>query len=257
MDGGSLCHDFQGYHSDYAITPGKYVTYAVVGALPAAGGGPRRDRRGDRRGVRTRSSRPRPTPCPQDKPAYDHVDDDHRGLGAGRRRRRDRRSVRARSPTRSTTPPALTTLVQRVWSNAAAAASHDPCQPDGASPYFNSAAGAERHHLTSSASPIGIVHHQGGEDPRRASSQTVELDLYSDAPTSGPWKVSVIDCAARSSAGAPDALVHARQDRGAERRQDPPDHQGARQEQPGRVARSGCRAISGSVTTVWLGLVGN
>jgi hypothetical protein len=87
-------------------------------------------------------------------------------------------------------PTGFTTLVQRVWSNAAAAASHDPCEPDGTTPYFNSAPvlpdtitiDLDGNHLETA----GVKLAQG-------ASATIELDLYSDGPTSGPWTLSAID----------------------------------------------------------------
>jgi hypothetical protein len=80
-------------------------------------------------------------------------------------------------------------LVQRSWSNKAAAAGHDPCQPDGAKPYFNSAAVLTQSVTVSGAGSFttkGIHIPVGG-------TGTVELDLYSDAPTSGPWTIQAFD----------------------------------------------------------------
>jgi hypothetical protein len=88
-------------------------------------------------------------------------------------------------------PTGVADLVQRVWSNAAAAASHDPCQPNGSTPYFNSAPV-----LTDTVqipnTVFGPLETQGVDIPI-GTSKTIEVDLYSDAPTPGPWTVSAID----------------------------------------------------------------
>jgi hypothetical protein len=81
--------------------------------------------------------------------------------------------------------------VQRIWSNAAMRAGHDPCVPRTATaPYFNTlpvlpddidfAVDAETTVRTKGVSvPVG-------------QSRTVELDLYSDGDTGGPFKVTLL-----------------------------------------------------------------
>ena len=98
------------------------------------------------------------------------------------------------------TPTGFDHLVQRVWSNAAAAAGHDPCQPDGASPYFN----------TAPVLPDTITIYVGGQALKTqgvklaaGKSTTIDLDLYSDAPTSGPWTISVLDLTSAFFGGQP------------------------------------------------------
>ncbi len=84
--------------------------------------------------------------------------------------------------------------VQRTWSNVAAAAGMNPCVPaaEGKS-YFNS-------------SPVftdsidlghGLAPTKGVVIPVGAS-KTIELDLFSDAATSGPWTVSAADVFTKS-----------------------------------------------------------
>ena len=251
LDGGALCQDFQGYHSDYAITPGQLVSYAVVGRCPPPVPG-----LAEIDEVTAEASHEiiemATDPLPQDKPAYSDVDADHMGwamIGGGA----EIGDLCAPFPDSFYKPAGLTTLVQRVWSNAAAAAGHDPCQPDGASPYFNSAP-VLTDTLQVVGSPFGSFTTKGVKIPV-GSSKTIELDLYSDAPTSGPWNVSVLDVERVLRRGA-HALVLARQDAGQERRQDPPHHQGPRQEQPRRLALLDPER-SGGVSSVWIGLVGS
>jgi hypothetical protein len=88
------------------------------------------------------------------------------------------------------TPPNVGHPVSKVWSNAAATAGHDPCVPQATgTAYFNSApvlpdtfdwpwGGAQTTGMTQG------VHIPSGQ------SKTIDIDLFSDAPTSGPWTVS-------------------------------------------------------------------
>ena len=81
-------------------------------------------------------------------------------------------------------------FVQRTWSNASAAAGHDPCVPVLAQPYVTA------------APHVGdvMLDYPGGSARTRGvqisngSSATVELDLFSDAPTDD-WTIKVEDVA--------------------------------------------------------------
>src|SRR5262249_40312223 len=78
--------------------------------------------------------------------------------------------------------------VQRTWSDAAAKAGHDPCQPTApGSVYFNSAPV-----LNDNISIQGAGTMKGVKIPV-GSSKVVDLDLFSDGDTGGPWKVQVKD----------------------------------------------------------------
>jgi hypothetical protein len=90
-----------------------------------------------------------------------------------------------RYPSSLFTPPDLPYQVQRTWSNLSAAGSHDPCVPiPTGEVYFNSA-----------VVPTDNVIFQGeyvthGVKIPLGTSRTVEVDLYSDGPTSGPWTLA-------------------------------------------------------------------
>jgi hypothetical protein len=80
-------------------------------------------------------------------------------------------------------------VVARSWSNTSAAAGHDPCGMRGSDdPYFNSAfaapdvitAGIDARQTHGLTIPVG-------------TSRAVELELFSDRPTSGPWKVAAFE----------------------------------------------------------------
>lgn len=91
-------------------------------------------------------------------------------------------------------PPDLPYAVQRMWSNAAAAASHDPCVPAPSGAYFN-AAPVLPDMVTIDLGSMGSLTTQAVRIPV-GQSRTIDVDLYSDAPTSGPWKVEALDPAA-------------------------------------------------------------
>jgi hypothetical protein len=126
---------------------------------------------------------------PTDNPAYIAVDADHLvwELISGP----EVADMCAANPDAFFTPPGISDLVQRVWSNAAAAAGHDPCEPDGTTPYFNSAPVLDDT-VQIPNTVFGALETKGVQIPV-GTSKTIEVDLYSDGPTSGPWQVSGID----------------------------------------------------------------
>jgi hypothetical protein len=99
----------------------------------------------------------------------------------------------ARSPAAYFQPPGLPYTVQRCWSNIAAAALHDPCVPyAGTTAYFNTAAVLPDTHTSLLFGPpieSHVVKIGVGE------TRAVELDLFSDGKTAGPWNISVKDYA--------------------------------------------------------------
>jgi hypothetical protein len=86
--------------------------------------------------------------------------------------------------------PGIDHPVQRVWSNRAAAGRHDPCVPGGMRPYFNSAPVlSDRVVAVDSA---GQSFTTRGVRLPVGHTRTIELDLFSDAPTE-PWTVDLTD----------------------------------------------------------------
>jgi len=128
-------------------------------------------------------------PYPQTNGAYGQVDNNHiywlLALGGG-----ETADMCAQQPNLPYKDPEVGYLVQRSWSNAAAAASHDPCVPAANPVYFNSAP------LLSDTISLGIggqtIKIKGVKIPI-GSTKTVEIDLFSDAKTSGPWTVKAYD----------------------------------------------------------------
>jgi len=82
--------------------------------------------------------------------------------------------------------------VQRTWSNVFAMGSHDPCVPSLAGQSFFDSAPVLSDTVTFTSSLTGSVTTKGITIPV-GSSKTIEVDLFSDGPTSGPWTVQAAD----------------------------------------------------------------
>lgn len=126
-------------------------------------------------------------PYPQTNPGYTGLDDDHAAwefaLGGG-----EIGDMCSPFDTSFYKPAGFDYVVQRGWSNAAAKAGKDPCVPGIPSePYFNSAP----------VLPDTITLHFGGQSLTTKGvkvpvgmTKTIEIDLFSEAKTSGPWTVT-------------------------------------------------------------------
>ncbi len=90
------------------------------------------------------------------------------------------------------TPPDVGYLVQRIWSNASASASHDPCIPNLPGANFN-AAPVLTDTVTISSTLIGGTLVTQGVIIPAATSATIPIDLFSDSATSGPITVTAAD----------------------------------------------------------------
>lgn len=126
-------------------------------------------------------------PFPQVTPAYSQVDDEHfvwEFAGAG--------EVGGSCANLVSTPFAnvagLTHPVVRTWSNAAAAAGHDPCIP-GISPYFAAAPVLDLVALNIAGQTLMV---RGVQIPV-GQQKTVEIDMFSDADTGGQWTLKAFD----------------------------------------------------------------
>jgi hypothetical protein len=85
------------------------------------------------------------------------------------------------------TPPDVGYAVQRIWSNAAASAGHDPCVPAVAPAYFNVAADAPDVFFD----PYANAMVDGVAIPAK-QSRTIDVHLVSDGPTDA-WQVTAVD----------------------------------------------------------------
>jgi hypothetical protein len=185
---GTSCQDFGAYHDNITYKTGD-VSYAV---MPRCSGWGSSVLDATTASASHEFIEASTDPYPQTDSAYGQVDDNHilweYVLGGG-----ETGDMCAQFSASYVTPPDLGFSVQRSWSNAAAKAGHDPCQPADKSPYFNSMPV-----LTDSISLGGQGSTKGVHIPI-GSSGTIEVDLFSDAPTSGPWTVSATDTSGAGS----------------------------------------------------------
>jgi len=84
--------------------------------------------------------------------------------------------------------------VQRSWSNANAAAGHAPCVPAVAGPYY-AVAPLEMENITLNLTQLGGPSSVQtlGYRIAKGATKTFGVGFHSDAPTSGPWTISVVE----------------------------------------------------------------
>jgi len=187
LDGGESCNAFYGYHNDFNLAGSSYVTYSVVARCPPF---PSTSAIDSLAAIASHEMIEAVTdPQVADNPAYLQPDLAHLAwaVPAGG----ELGDMCAGYGNVFYTPTDVPYLVQRSWSNKAAAAGHDPCQPDGATPYFNAAAVLTQT-LTVNDPMLGMYSNVGLKIPVGGSA-TIDLDLYSDGPTSGPFTVTASD----------------------------------------------------------------
>jgi hypothetical protein len=184
LQGSTSCVDFGGYHNNVDMN-GKSIPYAVIPQCAKFHALMDLD-------VITGTSSHEwveavSDPYPNTNPGFTGLDDDHAAwefaLGGG-----EIGDMCSPFDTSFYKPMGFDYIVQRTWSNAAAMAGHDPCVPGIPSqPYFNSAAV-----LTDSITlNFGGGFTTKGVKIPVGQSKTIEIDLFSEAATSGPWTVAV------------------------------------------------------------------
>jgi hypothetical protein len=143
-------------------------------------------------------------PFPNTAPAYAHVDDDHLAWsttdGAPFSTELNHMCESNRTPV---TIGAQTVTLERVWSNAAAAAGHDRCVPvpAGSGPEVLAVPVLTDHvPFATGQTTLGVTLAQG-------ASTTIAVNLVSDAPTSAAWYVEAVDVAAENGRPAELALT--------------------------------------------------
>lgn len=200
MQSGQACQDFGGYHSATQLSSGKVAAYAVIPRCPSPFPGvtvlDQLTASASHEYIEAATD-----PLNGAKLTYGNADAAGGGwaLAGGGAEIGD---MCAELGDVFIRPADVGYLVQRTWSDQAAAASHDPCVPQGASPYFNSAPNLpDSVNLDIGAGhqqAVSVVHIPVGQ------SQTIELDLFSDGDTGGPWKVSAIDFGSALMGGPPE-----------------------------------------------------
>ncbi|MEP7120618.1 MAG: hypothetical protein ABJE95_06905 [Byssovorax sp.] len=190
-------------------------------------------------------------PYPQTNGAYGQVDNNHIywlfALGGG-----ENGDMCAQNFDASYKDPEVGYLVQRTWSNKAAGASHNPCVPAAPGPYFNSAP------LFTDTVTIGgggqSIKVKGVQIPI-GSTKVVEIDLFSDAKTSGPWQVEAHDL--NEFMGGPSTLQFSFDAPGGQNGQKL--HLSITPTQANQYKSEVFFVIStlGNVQNAWIGIVGN
>ena len=187
---GTSCTDFYGYHDQGVSQAGVAYPYAV---LPRCHDSIHADLDNVTNFTAHELLEAATDPYLTTRPAYATVDADHAVwtlVAGGESELADMCQLMPGAA--YIRPSDLPYAVPRSWSNAAAAASHDPCVPAPTGAYFNAApvlpdavtipVGSSS--LTTQAVKIPL-----------GQSRTIEVQLYSDAPTSDPWKVEALDVA--------------------------------------------------------------
>jgi hypothetical protein len=139
-------------------------------------------------------------PYPSVDPAYSTVDELHfywqRALGGG-----EVGDMCAQFDGSFTKFAELPYLVQRTWSNKAALAGQDPCVPPlPGEVYFNA---APELNDSLSVSVFGQTITEKGVQIAVGQSKAVDIDLWSDASTNGPFYVHLDDVSSLNSGGSP------------------------------------------------------
>jgi hypothetical protein len=199
LDGYKSCSYFGGYHNETMGSSGM-ITYAV---LPRCAGGDGLSAEQELTFALSHEIIEATTdPLPYTEAAYlqPAPNDVAWGLIAGG----ELADMCEFVPNISITPPSpFAYTVQRTWSNASAAASHDPCVPiPTGEVYFNSAPVMSDTITLTQGAPFTT----NGVQISLGSSKTIPVDLYSDGPTSGPWSIQAIDVASQYN-GEPTALT--------------------------------------------------
>jgi hypothetical protein len=180
------CVDFHGYHSSVKIGSGTEVPYAVVArcaGLPQVMVS----------GVNYVSAvasheiiEAMTDPFPLTRPAYLQTDLDHYAWTLGTSG--ELGDLCSAQGGAFFTPADFPYTVQKIWSNAAAAAGRDPCVPQApGTPYFTSAARQDDTVDLAGVGTIKSIHVPVG------GSRDVVVDLFSESPTGMPWKLQAAE----------------------------------------------------------------
>jgi hypothetical protein len=200
------CSSFGGYHSDVEVDVGgvkKNYPFAVLPTCPSFGGLGAIDALTGSLSHEWAEASTDPFPSTNSgaDSAYSGVDNDHvvwNVLGGA-----ENGDLCAQRPDAFfKSEPGFDFVVQSCWSNVAAKKGGDPCAPKFPGVYFNAAPVAdEKVSLDLSAFGGGSVVTKGVKIAK-GDSKTIEIDLFSDAKTSGPFKVQAIDAIQRFTGGA-------------------------------------------------------
>jgi hypothetical protein len=246
------CVSFSGYHSQTTIASTS-VAYVVI---------PRCASLGSLTGISAVTAAASSQlvaaatdPLPASNPAWATVDPAHLewqlAFGGG-----EVSSMCAQMNGVFTTPSDLPYEVQRTWSNAAARAGQDPCVPAPAGEvYFNS---EPQFPGTVSGNLNGQTVNVAGLQIAPGTSATVNLDLFSNGVTTGPWTVNAISPAMQAGdAGTPELTFSFNQTTGQNGSVIQMTINVAGSASPSDLSTFVVESTLGSQTNVWLGAVKN
>jgi len=192
MGGGTSCVQFGGYHNEtqggvvYALMPRcASVTFPDLQSVTIATSHELLEASTD--------------PHPQSAPAYVAVDDEDAVINLAPGPELGDMCEAARAAYQ---PMLGGFMVQRQWSNASAAAGHDPCVPVLSTPYVEAAANMPDITLNAGGQSFTT---RGVKVPLNMSAD-VEVDLYSDAPAPD-FQVVAFDAAQKFRKAAPELQV--------------------------------------------------
>jgi hypothetical protein len=194
-NGASGCNQVDGYHWDLTLNDGSKTSYVVVPECASAFGAPGVTGIDEITLVASHELVEVATdPFPTLVPAYEDEDSDH--VIWGMILDSELGDLCSFISDVWVKPADFPYVVQRCWSNAAGAASHDPCVP--AYPgevYFNAAPTLSDNVTLKTTGPTGnpTTIATKGASIAVGASKTIDLSLYSDAPTSGPWTVTAVN----------------------------------------------------------------
>jgi hypothetical protein len=196
LDGYVSCDAFAGYHGELDVG-GKQVPYAVI---------PRCESFVTLHGLDVLTAAAShelvevvTDPFPFSDPAFVGPDADHAIWGAFTGG--EAGDLCAFNDGAYYTPSDLPFVVQRSWSNREALAGHDPCAPSAKGEvYFNGVPQLTAKVDLAGTQTLGVTIPVGGHD-------TIDVALYSDAPTSEPWHIEAHDLSEMT--GGPPVLAFA------------------------------------------------
>jgi hypothetical protein len=195
--GGDCCNSYSGYHSE-DIVDGVTVPFAVACTCP----GPSPTGLDDVTVTISHELIEATTdPYVQSNPAYLQPDDDHVIWTAATDG--EATDLCTLNNDANIVLPGLAYTVQRSWSNKAAQAGMNPCVPAANfEPYFNAAPVLTDSFVINDG--LGNTVTTKGVKIPVGSSKTIDVHLFSDAPTSGPWNVTAQDFNVVVNNGSPD-----------------------------------------------------
>ncbi len=187
VDKQACCSDFDGYHSDAQIGS-KVVPYALICACPATAQSQITELQDRTVSISHELVEAATDPYPNTDPAFVQEDDANivwtlvtDGEAADMCEFNDDANI---------TPSGAKYMIQRTWSNAAAARGENPCVPaTTTTPYLNTFPA-----LTQISAPaLGPGFSTLGLNIPIGQKTTIPLTLSSTGPTSADWKVQVFD----------------------------------------------------------------